>query len=285
MIISGTSISKSYSSNRVLDSVSISCSAGEICGVLGSNGAGKTTLFKILCGLITPENGNVEINSNRIKPIGAIIEKPALYDYLNAIENLKVFAGIQGANTDPDALKEILVRVGLPTDRNDPVKNYSMGMKQRLGIAIALLNNPECLVLDEPFSGLDPLGIASLRKLIINLAKKDKLAILLSSHIIDELSKVSKTLYVISNGKILRKGATQDIISSNTDKYTFCASNIKESKVLNNYDVSFKGNCASVKIEQSDVPNLIQNLYKESILITSCSPEVNMERLFKNPGE
>lgn len=285
MIISGFGLSKSYRSGKVLDKVNISCAAGEICGLLGSNGAGKTTLFKILCGLVSPDSGSVEINSNRVKPIGAIIEKPALYDYLNAFQNLKIFASIQGAPSGSASLNESLIKVGLPLDRKDPVRNFSMGMKQRLGIAIALLNNPECLVLDEPFSGLDPIGIAALRKLILHLAEKEKLAILLSSHIIDELSKVSQTLYVIGNRKIIEKGSTQKIITENTDTYNFCAPNIRESEVLKQYPFVLKGNCASVTIAAEKVPELIQNLYNESVFITSCTPEINMTKLFKNLAE
>ncbi|RLD22137.1 MAG: ABC transporter ATP-binding protein [Bacteroidetes bacterium] len=281
MIIAGNDLSKSYRSVKVLNKVNISCSAGEICGLLGSNGAGKTTLFKILCGLVSPDNGTIEINSKGPKPIGAIIEKPALYDYLNAYQNLKIFGKIQGAQIDDNSLVECLVKVGLPLDRKDPVGNFSMGMKQRLGIAIALLNDPACLVLDEPFSGLDPLGIASLRKLILDLAEKEKMAILLSSHIIDELSKVSTTLYVISNGKIVESGPTQRIINENTDTYTFCASNISSSKVLGKYTTVIKGNCASVQITQEKVPELIQELFNEEIYITSCTPELNMEKLFE----
>lgn len=281
MIIAGNDLSKSYRSINVLNKVNITCAAGEICGLLGSNGAGKTTLFKILCGLVSPDRGSIEINSKGAKPIGAIIEKPALYDYLNAYQNLKIFSSIQGAPIDHKSLNECLLKVGLPLDRKDPVRNFSMGMKQRLGIAIALLNNPSCLVLDEPFSGLDPLGIASLRKLILDLAEKENLAILLSSHIIDELSKVSTTLYVISNGEIVESGPTQQIINENTDTYTFCAFNISSSKALSKYAVVIKGNCASVKITQEKVPELIQELYREEIYITSCTPELNMEKLFE----
>ena len=281
MIIAGNDLSKSYKSGKVLDNVNILCSAGEICGLLGSNGAGKTTLFKILCGLVSPDSGSIEINSKGAKSIGAIIEKPALYEYLNAYQNLKIFSSIQGAHLDHNLLIECLLKVGLPLDRKDPVGNFSMGMKQRLGIAIALLNNPACLVLDEPFSGLDPLGITSLRKLILDLAEKEKLAILLSSHIIDELSKVSTTLYVISNGKIVESGPTQHIINENTDTYAFCASNISSSKVLAKYTVIIKGNCASVRITKEKVPELIQEFYNEDIYITSCTPELNMEKLFE----
>lgn len=281
MIIAGNDLSKSYRSVKVLNKVNITCDAGEICGLLGSNGAGKTTLFKILCGLVSPDSGSIEVNSKGPKSIGAIIEKPALYDYLNSYQNLKIFSRIQCAPTDDNSLRKCLIKVGLPLERKDPVGNFSMGMKQRLGIAIALLNDPACLVLDEPFSGLDPLGIASLRKLILDLAEKEKLAILLSSHIIDELSKVSTTLYVISNGEIIESGPTQRIINENTDTYTFCASNISSSKALNKYTVAIKGNCASVIITQEKVPELIQELYNEEIYITSCTPELNMEKLFE----
>ncbi len=282
MIISGNELSKSYPSGKVLDNVSISCAAGEICGLLGSNGAGKTTLFKILCGLISPDSGRIEINSNRKKPIGGIIEKPALYEYLNSFENLKIFGSIQGAPTDRRSLSESLIRVGLPVDRKDPVRNFSMGMKQRLGIAIALLNNPECLVLDEPFSGLDPLGIAALRKLIHTLAEEEKLAILLSSHIIDELSKISHTLFVISHGKIIDSGPAHRLITDNTQSYTICAPNISSSKILKKYHVVFKGHCALVTISPIKVAALIQELHSEHIYITSCTPEISMDSLFES---
>ena len=285
MIISGVNLSKTYGKLKVLNGINIKCDAGEICGLLGSNGAGKTTLFKILCKLVSPDSGTVEINAIGAKPIGAIIEKPALYDYLNAFENLKIFASIQGAPTDKKAIAESLDKVGLPIDRNDPVGNFSLGMKQRLGIAIALLNNPKCLILDEPFSGLDPIGIASLRKLIKNLAEKDNLAILLSSHIIDELSKISHTLYVISNGQMIRRGSTQQIILENTDTYTFCAPNISSSKAIQKHPTVFTGSCAKVGISADEVSGLIQELSKENIKITSCTPELNMEKLFNSAAQ
>src|SRR6187551_230708 len=213
MIISGHGLSKSYGKLKVLDNVNISCAAGEICGLLGANGAGKTTLFKILFGLVTPDAGTVKINTNSIKPIGGIIEKPALYEYLNARDNLKIFGSIQGVDTNNDFLATTLLKVGLPLDRNDPVRNFSMGMKQRLAIAIALLNNPACLVLDEPFTGLDPLGITTLRKLIIDLAEKENLAVILSSHIVEELSKMCNTLYVLKAGRIVNAGPAQKLIA------------------------------------------------------------------------
>ncbi|MEH6408661.1 MAG: ABC transporter ATP-binding protein [Leeuwenhoekiella sp.] len=277
-------LSKSYKSLRVLDDVSITCEAGEICGILGANGAGKTTLFKIILGLVTPDSGSFKIESQRIKPIGGIIEKPALYDYLSAHDNLKIFGSIQGAKVDNESIDDYLLKVGLPLNRKDRVRNFSMGMKQRLGIAIALLNNPQCLVLDEPFSGLDPMGIASLSTLIINLAEKENLAILISSHIVGEISRISHKLYVINKGKIIKSGASQALIKENTTSYTICAPNIKNSISLKNYQPIITGDCAKIVISSAEIAALIQNLHEENIHITSCTPEIDMVKLFEaNP--
>jgi ABC-2 type transport system ATP-binding protein len=281
MIISGHDLSKTYGNRKVLDHVSIECAAGEIIGLLGANGAGKTTLFKILFGLVSPDSGTVTINTNSNKKIGGIIEGPALYDYLNAYENLHIFGSIQGVDVSKGTLEKCLTDVGLPLDRKDPVRNFSLGMKQRLGIAIALLNNPACLVLDEPFSGLDPLGVAALRKLIVDLAENNQLAIILSSHIIEELSKICNTLYVIKEGRIVNKGPAQKLIANNTTTYSICANNIEKAHALKQYDVVVKGQCAHVSITAEKVPELIHQLHQEKIYITSCTPELSMEKLFE----
>lgn len=282
MIISGKNLSKSYKSLQALNNVSISCQAGEILGLVGANGSGKSTLFKILLQVMKPDSGTVTIHSKKVKPIGGIIEKPALYEYLNAAENLKVFASIQSLKTDRQFIVNCLTKVGLPIDRKDRVKNYSMGMKQRLGIAIALLNNPECLVLDEPFSGLDPMGIASLKTLITKLAKEEKLAILISSHILDELNKISHRLAVIKNGEIIKTGTTEDIISQSTTAYTIVAPNIASSSVLKTYDAVIKNNQAVVHVKPENISDLIKKLQQEHIRINAFSPEISMHKLFEN---
>jgi ABC-2 type transport system ATP-binding protein len=152
---------------------------------------------------------------------------------------------------------------------------------KRQGIAIALLNNPACLVLDEPFTGLDPLGVAALRKLIADLAREEKLAIILSSHIIEELSKICHTLCVLKDGKMVNAGPAQQLIADNTDTFSICAVNIQSSLALRAYKFELKGNCAYVKIAADKVPDLVQELYKESIYITACTPELSMEKLFE----
>jgi len=282
MIISGQNLSKSYKSIKALNDVSITCSAGEIVGVVGANGSGKSTLFKILLRVMKPDAGTVTINSKRIKPIGGIIEKPALYEYLNAAENLRIFASMQGLETNRQFILDSLIKVGLPLNRKDPVRNFSMGMKQRLGIAIALLNNPECIVLDEPFSGLDPIGIASLNKLITSLATEEGLAILISSHILDELNKVCHRLNVLKHGKIIHSGTTQELLNKSTMAYVITATNITSSSILKTYNVAFKNNQATVIIQPDKISELLQILHSEHIYITSCVPEISMSKLFEN---
>lgn len=282
MILSGHNLSKSYKSLKALNNVSISCKKGEIVGVIGANGSGKSTLFKILLSVLKPDTGAVYINSDKTKPIGGIIEKPALYDYLNAYENIKVFGKIQGLKITHEFAMDRLNKVGLPTHRKDPVRNFSMGMKQRLGIAIALLNNPECLILDEPFSGLDPMGITSLNTLIKSLAEEQKLGVLISSHILGELNKICNRLTVIKNGEIIKSGSTSDIINQSTIAYNISAENISSSLILKDYGAVINNNLATVNVSYNDVSELLYKLQEEKINITSCTPEVDMNKLFES---
>jgi ABC-2 type transport system ATP-binding protein len=280
-MLTGTNLSKSYPSGKALDNVSIHIPPGQICGLLGRNGAGKTTLFKILCGLVKPDLGQVIINSKRSKPVGGIIERPGLYNYLNAYDNIKIFAGIQGAATDKHAIEQTLLKVGLPLDRKDPVRNFSLGMKQRLGIAIALINDPECLVLDEPFSGLDPIGVASLITLIRKLAEDDNIAILLSSHMMGEISKCCHFLYVIEKGEIVNSGATNELINAHITSFSITASNLSSSVILKRYNVEMGTNDARVVCEAKDIPTLLTELLKEGIQVTACTPVLTLEQLIK----
>lgn len=280
-MLAGNNLSKSYSSGKALDNVTIHIPAGQICGLLGRNGAGKTTLFKILCGLVKPDQGQVVINSRRSKPVGGIIERPGLYNFLNAFDNIKIFAGIQGAPTDQTSIEQILLKVGLPLDRKDPVRNFSLGMKQRLGIAIALINDPECLVLDEPFSGLDPIGVASLIALIKKLAEDEKIAILLSSHMMGEISKCCHYLYVIEKGQIVNSGLTNALINQHITSYSITAANIGNAQTLKNYEVEMGTNDARVVCNATEIPVLLTGLLQEGIAVTACTPVLTLEELIK----
>lgn len=280
-MLAGNNLSKSYSSGKALNNVTIHIPPGQICGLLGRNGAGKTTLFKILCGLIHPDEGQVVINSKRSKPVGGIIERPGLYNFLNAYDNIKIFAGIQGAPTDRLSIEQTLLKVGLPLDRKDPVRNFSLGMKQRLGIAIALINDPECLVLDEPFSGLDPIGVASLILLIQKLAAEENIAILLSSHMMGEISKCCHYLYVIEKGEIVNAGITNDLINQHITSFSITAANIAASSTLQHYQVEWGTNDARVSCTAKAIPSLLNDLLKEGIEVTACTPVLTLEQLIK----
>ncbi|MBT0608382.1 ABC transporter ATP-binding protein [Aequorivita echinoideorum] len=274
-------LTKIYSSGKALDSVSISLKAGSISGLLGKNGAGKSTLFKILCNLVTADEGKVEINSNRKKPIGAVIEHPGLYSYLNAYDNLKIFASMQNAPSDRNSLENYLRMVGLPLDRKDPVQNFSMGMKQRLGIAIALLNDPEILILDEPFSGLDPIGVASLITLIKKFASQG-IAIFISSHLMAELHKCCDYLYIIDNGAIVNHGPTFQLINNLVSIYTLTAENISNSSVVKKYAIHFEKNNVTVNCVSGEMPILLKELLEEGFQVTACVPNITLEQLLKN---
>ncbi|RXG21017.1 ABC transporter ATP-binding protein [Leeuwenhoekiella marinoflava] len=277
-MLQATDLNKSYKSGKALHNFSIQLKSGVIAGLLGRNGAGKTTLFKILCGLVTPDHGTLAIASKRAKPIGAVIEQPGLYSYLTAYENLKIFAQIQKAPADLKSVEGYLESVGLPLNRKDPVRNFSMGMKQRLGIAIALLNDPEILILDEPFSGLDPTGVASLIKLIKELAAQD-IAILLSSHLMTELQKCCDYLYVIDGGILVNEGETNTLLDGLISVYTLTATNIQACAVLQPYLLTTEKNTVSITCSSEQIPAILQNVLEEGFAVTSCVPNITLEQL------
>nr|WP_315175320.1 ABC transporter ATP-binding protein [uncultured Flavobacterium sp.] len=274
-------IYKSYGDLKVLQGVSMHCPPGEIVGLLGANGAGKTTLFKIIFGLIRPDSGTVILPQHHAKPLGGIIEKPGLYEYLSAIENINLFAGLQGLKATTDFAKECLIQVGLDPNRKDPVSRFSMGMKQRLAIAIALLNQPAVLVLDEPFNGLDPVGVAALRELILTLCDQHKLSIILSSHITEEIAKTCHRLYVLKRGKILHSGPTQELLSTHTIGYALYGKGIAQAKALEKHEFQIRGQMAWVAIGSDKISGLLQELLLEGIAIESCIPDYSMKELFE----
>lgn len=202
---------KEYARIKVVDGVSFSVNKGEIYGLLGRNGAGKTTIMKILLGLANPTSGKVSIlgkdmsvNSEKkvLKKVGCIIENPGFYSNLTGTENLEIFAKLRGL--DQDSVKKALELVNLPYKDKKLFSKYSLGMKQRLAIANAIMHNPEILVLDEPINGLDPIGIAEVRELLKKL-KESGVSILISSHILSELENVADRISIIDFGKMIEE--------------------------------------------------------------------------------
>ena len=217
-IIETSHLTKKYGPKVVLDDVNFCLKEGEIYGLVGRNGAGKTTLIREILGLAAPTSGSVSINgavsadalAYERKKIGSIIDYPALIKHMSAFENMKA-AALQFGCYDEQRIKEILHKVGLNADDQLKVKNFSLGMKQRLAIGITLLGNPSVLILDEPVNGLDPTGIFEVRELLQRLNREDKVTILISSHLLAELSRVATTYGVMEGGKLVKEMRGADL--------------------------------------------------------------------------
>lgn len=205
-------ISKRYGKQQALTDVSFAIKKGHIYGFVGENGAGKTTTLRIITGLSKQTSGTVEYSLNGNKKPGCMIEGPVFDGFLNAAENLKLHAMLYGVK-DFSNIPQVLERTGLGNVGNKKVRNFSMGMKQRLGIAAAMISNPELLILDEPVNGLDPLGMIAVRKLLSSLNKDDGITILLSSHILSELQELATDYIFISGGKILNCVSAADVLA------------------------------------------------------------------------
>lgn len=201
IILSGKHLGKTYGKNIVLQDVSIQVSQGQIYGLIGKNGSGKTTLLRILTGLIQEYSGVVTINQNY--KISAVINSPALFLNMSAVENLKEQAILLGLSDDSN-IKEVLKIVGLENCRNQPVRDFSLGMTQRLKLAMSLLKKPDILILDEPINGLDPDGIVDLRNLLRKLNQEIGMTIIISSHILSELEHTATCFGILANGRIMR---------------------------------------------------------------------------------
>ena len=209
-ILAAERISKKYGGKHVLHEVSFDLKQGEIYGLVGQNGSGKTTLFRILTGLIHKHGGNVSVGlpgSSNCK-VSAVINSPSLFLNMSAFQNMKTQAYLLGIGDGN--IEQVLKTVGLSDCGKKAVRNYSLGMMQRLKLGMALLKNPDILILDEPANGLDPGGISELRELLIGLNRSYGVTILISSHILNELEKIVTTVGILHGGKIVKEVSTHD---------------------------------------------------------------------------
>ncbi len=235
IILETNNLEKKYKDFRALNHTNIHIEKGAIYGLIGKNGAGKTTLIRIICGLQEPTSGTYTIygenNSSNIasirKRMGAIIETPSIYGEMTARDNLIEQYKLVGMPSF-DGLDELLKLVGLENTGKKKVKNFSLGMKQRLGIAIALANNPDFLILDEPINGLDPQGIIEIRELILKLNKEKRITILISSHYLDELSKIATHYGFLDNGSIIKEISSEELMKKMEHKIELKVSNTKD---------------------------------------------------------
>ena len=239
-IIETHDLTKKYGSQTSVSHLNIHVKKGRIYGLLGRNGAGKTTTMRMLLGLTAPTSGGVKIfgkpfqgNEKNILPrIGCLIESPGFYPNLTGTENLKIFAELRGLRS-PKYIKNALELVNLPYRDKKLFSQYSLGMKQRLAIALAVMHNPELLILDEPINGLDPIGIAEVRDFIRELRDTSGKTILISSHILSEISLLADDVGIIDHGKLLEEESLKELEAKNAKFIHFCVSDAqKAAKII-----------------------------------------------------
>lgn len=221
-------LNKNIGRRKIIQDLSFEVNKGDICGFLGPNGAGKTTTIRMITGLIKPTSGEITISGKNVvnnrgealENLGAIVESPIFFPYMSGRKNLQNLARLNKGmerKKQLDKVEEVLEIVGLKDRAKDKVKTYSLGMKQRLGIAQALLNDPEIVILDEPANGLDPMGMKELRELIIMLKETKGITFFISSHLLDELQQVCNKLVLIKEGVLIWTGTTEELIKESSN--------------------------------------------------------------------
>ena len=252
-----SNVSKSYGQQRALDQVTIPIKRGQICGLVGENGAGKTTLLRILCGLSIPTEGEIEVSKNL--KIGSLIEAPALYQNLSAYDNLK-YLGLQlGLDQLNSRVEEVLDIIGLATvSKKKKSKNFSLGMRQRLAIGMAILDQPDFLILDEPINGLDPSGIKEVRKLLLELKEKQGMTVLISSHLLSELEQIADYFVMMSKGRVLEI-LEQDHLAHKMKKNIYLATNdnLRMQDVLEEKNIDYQVDKDYLVLHLKDKPMTI----------------------------
>ncbi|PRP49508.1 bacitracin ABC transporter ATP-binding protein [Bacillus halotolerans] len=231
-IVQTNGLTKTFQGKEVVSDVSMHIKKGEIYGFLGPNGAGKTTIMKMLTSLVKPTSGEINILGNNLThtsyevlgKMGSMIEYPIFYENLTAIENLELHCAYMGYH-NKKAIQEVLGMVNLKQIDKKPVKTFSLGMKQRLGIARAILTKPDLLILDEPVNGLDPVGIKKIRNLFQVLSKEYGMTLLISSHMLSEIEQIADTIGVIREGRLLEEVSMEDVRGQNTEYIELVTSN------------------------------------------------------------
>ena len=276
MLLETVNLSKKYGKKFAVDNVNIHIEKGTIYGLIGPNGAGKTTIMKMITGFASPTSGSIVFEDGEFDPsrIGVLIEAPGLYDNLTAFENMKVKAIALGLY-NPEKIKEILEFVGLEPASRKKTKAFSLGMKQRLGIALAIIGNSEFLVLDEPINGLDPQGISELRTLFIRLKEERGMSILISSHILEELGKVADRFGVINFGHMICEVSAEELKDKCDSKVEIITGNpqgasvVLEKMGIIKYSI-ISDNTIHVFEGLDRTEEMITNLVRSDVLISSC---------------
>lgn len=276
-LVETSNLTKVYKNKKVVDNVNLKIKQGEVYGFLGPNGAGKSTTIKLLLGLVKQTKGDIKIFNKSLKnnktdilrDIGSLVEAPAYYAHLTAYENLLILNNI--LNLPKSRIDEVLETVKLNNFSNKPVKEFSLGMKQRLGIAGALLAQPKLLILDEPTNGLDPAGIIDMRKLIRKLNEEYGVTIIISSHLLSEIEHVANYMGIIANGRLLFQGSISELRNASPISIRIVTDNIPETlKSARNLHAEVVETTDSVLVKNIDdiiLATLIKKLVQKDVMI------------------
>ena len=294
-ILKCENLHKSFRKKEILKGVSLEVDSGDILGFIGPNGAGKTTTIKLILGLQKIGSGNVLINGydvqkdfeKAIAKVGAIIENPDLYMYLSGYDNLKLIANLY-PNVDASRIKEVIKLIGLENRINDKVSKYSLGMRQRLGVAQAILHKPNLLILDEPTNGLDPEGIKDLRNLLIKLSKEENMGILISSHNLAELESFCNKVCIIKNGVIVETSDLETVKKEASEgNYIIEVDNAKQARmVIGDMANAEDNNHIQIHADRESIPFIVKKLVLQDIKIYSIKEDVMSleDAFFKKTG-
>jgi len=297
-ILQTRQLGKRYGNRWAVKNLNLEVRRGDVFGFLGPNGAGKSTTIRMVLSLIRPTLGETELfgyplkshRSDALRRVGGIVEKPDFYLYLSAYKNLQIIGALTGG-ADRKRIMEVLDLVGLTRRASDRVKTYSHGMKQRLGIAQALLSDPELIILDEPTNGLDPQGMKEVRDLIVHLSQDKKKTVILSSHLLNEIELVANRMAIINNGELVVQGEVSTLLDEG-EKYVLIKAKPREKveSVLklrknNAGDYTVKNETFEVKMDFDDIPELNKALVRAGVQVQALIPKRSLEDLFLSMTE
>ena len=284
---------KQYPGLLAVDELSFSVNQGDVYGFLGQNGAGKSTTIRMLLSLIRPSSGSIKIfglpleteRSKILRKVGAVIEKPDLYKYLSAYDNLKLFARMSGIRVTRQLLMDQLQMVGLDQRAHDKAGTFSQGMKQRLGIAVALVHNPDLVILDEPTNGLDPQGIADMRQLILRMCHEMGKTVIISSHLLSEIELVANRMLIIHRGKKMVEGVVSELLDPSHTWVELSSKNIPlleevVRKSIWGSQIQTNGQSVSILMNKSEVPEMIRTFVEAQVPLNGVNTSHSLENYF-----
>jgi ABC-type multidrug transport system ATPase subunit len=287
-------LTKRYKNRLAVDHLNIEVRKGDVFGFLGPNGAGKSTTIRMILHLVFPTEGDVEIFGTSLKKaghralakVGAVVEKPAFYGHLSALRNLEILGGLQRPVTRRQIMEQ-MERVGLADRAGDPVKTYSHGMNQRLGLALILLNDPQLVILDEPTTGLDPQGMKEIRELILELARERGVTVFLSSHLLYEVELIANRMAIIHQGKLRVEGNVQDLLKRGesavlvkTDRPEEALRFLQASDAYRSAAIHSDG--ILVELDLEGIPELNRQMVGAGFDVNALVPRRTLENYFLN---